>query len=83
MNTTEEEFCKKHHHHSREYCDSKLKEIEDKIDVLKAEYKINHLYIKEKVTGLIRKSQGRNKEIRDEIWGLNVSKWHWYNGGVS
>jgi len=67
---------------SKEECQAIINAIDLKMNILKLEYYENKSKIINKVKGQIRSSQGRNKEIRDELDTLKLRKDPYRNGGV-
>ena len=68
--------------YSKEYCDLKKQEIQERIDTLKIELAHCETIIKEKWKGYIRSAQKERRELKDSINTLILSKQPWFNGGI-
>ena len=67
---------------SKEECQTRINAIDLQMNILRLEYYENKSKIINKVKGQIRSSQGRNKEIKDELDTLKLRKDPYRNGGV-
>ncbi len=68
---------------TKELCELMLRIYDKAQQLLKDELEVQQKIVKAKVKGQIRIAQRKIKELRAQIYDIQLSKTCWYNGGVS